>query len=67
MTKVLGLHKVLIYLSRYLDQETAKWSSRSSSPAATCYFQFNHSKVEEIPLSALFKNTTSEPAGLSSH
>jgi len=28
------------------DQETAKWTFRSSSQAATCYYQFNHSKVE---------------------
>jgi len=26
---------------------------RSSSQAATCYYQFNHSKIEAIPLSAL--------------
>jgi len=26
-------------LSRYLDQETAKWPFRSSSQAATCYYQ----------------------------
>jgi len=30
---------VLIYLSRYLDQETAKWPLRSSSQTATCYYQ----------------------------
>jgi len=29
----------LIYLSRYLDQETAKGPFRSSSPAVTCYYQ----------------------------
>jgi len=34
------------YLSRYLDQETAKWPFRSSSQAATFYYQANHSKVE---------------------
>jgi len=39
---------------------------RSSSQAATCYYQSNHSKVEAIPISALPKNTTSELAGLSS-
>jgi len=40
---------------------------RSSSQAAICYYQSNHSKVEAISLSALPKNTTSELAGLSSH
>jgi len=34
------------YLSRYLDHETTKWRFRSSSQAATCYYQSNHSKVE---------------------
>jgi len=58
---------VFIYLSRYLDQETAKGPFRSSSQAATCYYQSNHSKVEEIPLSALPKDTISELAGLSPH
>jgi len=37
---------------------------RSSSQAATCYYQSNHSKVEAISLSALPKDTTSELAGL---
>jgi len=40
---------------------------RSSSQAATCYYQSNHSKVEAISLSALFKDTTSELSGLSPH
>jgi len=40
----------LIYLSRFLDQETAKGPYRSLSQAATCYDQFNHSKVEAITL-----------------
>jgi len=31
----------------------AKWPFRSSSQAATCYYQSNHSKVKEIPLSVL--------------
>jgi len=57
----------LMYLSRYLDQETAKGSFRSWSQATTCYYQSNHSKVEAILLSALTKDTTSELAGLSSH
>jgi len=35
----------LVYLSRYFDQETAKWSFPPSSQAATCYYQFNHSNV----------------------
>jgi len=30
--------QVLICLSRYLDQETAKWPFRSSNQAATCYY-----------------------------
>jgi len=55
------------HLSRYLDQETAKGLFRSSSQAATCYYQFNHSKVEAISLSALPKDTTSELASLSPH
>jgi len=37
---------------------------RYSSQAVTCYYQSIHSKVEEIPLSALPKNTTSELADL---
>jgi len=52
-------------LSRYLDQETAKWPFRSSSHAATSYYQSNHSLVEAIPLSALPMDTTSELADLS--
>jgi len=31
------------YLSRFLDKERAKWSFRSSSQAATCYYQSYHS------------------------
>jgi len=50
---------ILIYLSRYLDQETAKGPFRSTSQAATCYYQSNHSNVEAISLSALPKDTTS--------
>jgi len=38
--------QVLIYLSRFLDQDTAKWPFRSSSQAATCYYQSSQSKVE---------------------
>jgi len=34
---------------------------------ATCYYQFNHSKIEAIPLSALPKDTKIELAGLSPH
>jgi len=40
---------------------------RSSSQAATCYYQSNRSKVDAIQLSALPNDTTSELAGLSSH
>jgi len=47
-------------LSRYLNQETAKGFFWSSSQAVTCYYQFNHSKVEANPLSALLKDTTSK-------
>jgi len=54
----LGLVLVLIYLSRYLDQETSKLPFRFSGQAATCYYQSNQSKVEAIPLSALPKDTT---------
>jgi len=39
-------------LTTYLDQETAKEPFRSSSQAATCFYQSNHSEVEAIPLSA---------------
>jgi len=42
---------------------TVKGHFRSSSRAATCYYQFNHSKVETIPLSALPKDTISKLAG----
>jgi len=38
---------------------------RSSSQAATCYYQSSHSKVEAISLNALPKDTTSKLAGLS--
>jgi len=44
-----------MYLSRYLDLETAKCSSQ----AATCYYQSNHSLVEAISLSALPKQQVS--------
>jgi len=50
----LGTH---LFVKVYLDQETAKWPFRSSSQAATCYYQSNHPKVEAIPLSALPKDT----------
>jgi len=59
--------KVLIYLSKYLNQETAKKSFRSSSEAVTCYYQSNHAKVEAILLSALPKDTTSKLADLYLH
>jgi len=62
-----NLGTVLVYLSRYLDQETTKEPFQSSSQSATCYYHSNHSKVEEISLSDLPKDTTSELAGLSSH
>jgi len=55
-----------IYSLRYLDQEVAKWPCWSSSQAATCYCQYNHSKVKAILLSALPNDTTSEFAYLSS-
>jgi len=55
---------LLIKVSRPRDSEGPL---PSSSQAATCYFQSNHSKVEAIPLSALPTDTTSEVAGLSSH
>jgi len=40
----------------------SKVTFRSSSQVATYYFQFNHSNLEAIPLSALPKDTTSELA-----
>jgi len=55
-----GIWYVLIYLLRQLDQEKANLPFWSSSQAATCYYQSNHSKVE----AALPKDTTSEPADL---
>jgi len=45
---------------KIFDQETAKGPLLSSSQAATCYYQSNHSKVEAIPLSSL-------PTSLSPH
>jgi len=69
--------KDLGYLSRYFGQGTTKKPFRSSSQAATCYYQSNHSKVEAIrqtgkqplkargtQISALPKDTTSELAGM---
>jgi len=44
---------LLIYLSRYLNQETATKPFRSSSQAATYYYQSNYSKLETIPLKCL--------------
>jgi len=55
---------LLIYWSRYLDEETVKGSSWSSSQAATCYYQSSDAKVEAIVLIALFKNATSELTSL---
>jgi len=40
---------------------------QSSIQTATCYYQYNYSKAEAIPLSVLHKDTTSELADLSSH
>jgi len=34
----------LLILARYIDQKTAKGPFRSSSQAATCYYQSNHVK-----------------------
>jgi len=63
----LGLGTHLFVKIGYLNQETAKWPLRSSSQAATCYYQSNHLKVKAIPLSAFLKDTSSELAGLSLH
>jgi len=63
----------LLSRSRYLDKVPrldhllAKGPFRSSSQAATCYYQSNHSKVEAISLSALPKDTTSKLASVTSH
>jgi len=46
-------------------KETANGPFRSLSQAATCYYQFSHSKLGAIPLSALPKDTTSKLVGLS--
>jgi len=55
----------LIYFSiRHLDQDSAKGPFRSSRQAATCYYQFNHTKVEAIPLCALQKAQQMNFAGL---
>jgi len=45
-----GLDTHLFVKVPYLDQKTAKESLRSSSQAATCYYQFNHSKVRSNPV-----------------
>jgi len=55
---------VLIYFSKYLDHELANGPFGLPSQTATYYYQSNHSKTEEIPLSALPKDTISELAGL---
>jgi len=49
---------LLTDLARYLDQETVKWTYRSSSQAATCFTTSpipttQSWKVEATPLSAL--------------
>jgi len=36
---------LLVYFPSYLGQETAKWLLWSSSQAAICYYQSNHSKI----------------------
>jgi len=54
---------LLIYLLRYLDQESVKGPFCSSSQAATSYNQSNHSKVEPVLLSTLPKDTVCELAG----
>jgi len=54
LNKALSLN-YLIYLSRFLDQETAKGPSRYSSQSATCYYQSNHSMVGAISL-AYYQN-----------
>jgi len=59
----LGAH-LFVKVPRPGDNEVA---FRSSSQAATCYYQSNHSKVEVIPLSGLPKDTTNELASLSPH
>jgi len=41
---------VLAHLSRCLDQETAKGPFRSSSQAATCYYQSNHCEGRGNPV-----------------
>jgi len=48
-------HKVIYPCPGASTREELFWSLCQS---ATCYFQSNYSKVEEIPLSALPKNTT---------
>jgi len=53
----LGTH-LFVKVLRPGDSEVTFWSS---SHAATCYYQSNHSKVEAIQLSALPKDTTSNP------
>jgi len=59
---------LLSYLSRYLDQETAKWPFWSSmSQAATFYNQSNYSKGRSNFVKCLAQDTTSELGRLSSH
>jgi len=60
----LGLLIIFVKVPRPGDSEV---TFRSSSQAATYYYQSNHSKVEAIPLSALPKAKTSELADLYLH
>jgi len=55
---------LLIYLSRYFDQETGKKPFQSSSQANTTYYLPNHSKVRGNPVKPLPKDTISEFAAV---
>jgi len=57
---------LLIYLSTYLKQETVKKPFRSSSQAATCSYQSNHSKKRHS-VKCLAYGYENDPTGLSSH
>jgi len=59
----LGPH-LFVKVPRPGDSEVTFSVFESSS---TCYYQYNHSKVEAITLNALPKDTTSELTGLSPH
>jgi len=57
IVKDLTLAHLLVKVPLLRDSKMTFWSL---SQAATCYYQFNHSKVKTILLSALPKNITTK-------